>query len=225
MCVLGLTVYSVLFTFPLQSPHALYSSPLRPSSQPAFQSSACPSIRGQYVWQIGLEPITSLFCPVSARSREKQFCPETQTAIILFLPEGGNKAGERAVSLQHGKTKIKFPTALACVCGMKHFPKGVGLVFHLQVGETELGYHKGEDGTTCHWSHSPTPPVSSWSGITLILSRGYGHLSRSTDSSLHRENGGHFPQSPWLHLWKTSVARGFCLCSERLDALCMSRCL
>ena len=30
----------------------------------------------------------------------------------------------------------KFPTALACVCGMKHFPKGVGLVFHLQVGET-----------------------------------------------------------------------------------------
>ena len=30
----------------------------------------------------------------------------------------------------------EFPTALACVCGMKHFPTGVGLVLHLQVGDT-----------------------------------------------------------------------------------------
>ena len=30
----------------------------------------------------------------------------------------------------------KFPTALACVCGMKHFSTGVGLVLNLQVGET-----------------------------------------------------------------------------------------
>lgn len=30
----------------------------------------------------------------------------------------------------------EFPTALACVCGMKHFPTGLGLVLHLQVGDT-----------------------------------------------------------------------------------------
>ena len=62
----------------------------------------------------------------------------------------------------------EFPTALACVCGMKHFPTGVGLVLHLQVGDTfELDYHNGKDGTTCYWSHSPTP-LQCQSGAGLL---------------------------------------------------------
>lgn len=128
-------MYSALLTFSLQSPHGLYSSPLRPGPQPAIQSFACPSIRGYYVWRIGLEFGTSLFCPVWARSREKQLALRPRQLLSFFSLREEIKPGNVLSVYSMGRRK-KFPTALACVCGMKHFSTGVGLVLNLQVGET-----------------------------------------------------------------------------------------
>lgn len=160
-------MYSALLTFSLQSPHGLYSSPLRPGPQPAIQSFACPSIRGYYVWQIGLEFGTSLFCPVWARSREKQLALRPRQLLSFFSLREEIKPGNVLSVYSMGRRKKVSNSFGLCVWYETFFYRsGTGSKFTGR-RNFELGYHNGKDVMTCRWSHSPTP-LQCQSGAGLL---------------------------------------------------------